>query len=289
MLDLDLGKKTFTKIDLTRQVNVPIVGVTLSNSGFILCLTGSAVWSYDPARVKCQKVCDAPDGVAFQEIAYDPLTGDLLLTGMRHAPDGEMGEPEIYSLPKNESTLVHVSTRYGTVVGNPVFSADGALFFDFDGDLWTGYIEKNDDNGDGPARTLDAYRCAPLAALMEENTSPASTGLDDIAVTRHWIYARYARMGGSGWGSTIRFRRPVTEAQQLPNPEGMDWKELQRICDSVEQVGNDSRPCAFICASRDGSLVLYMNPYAGSDDVNLVRDEKTAETLTFKGLSKLFN
>ena len=160
------------------------------------------------------------------------------------------------------------------------------------GDLWVGFIENDDASEGGPTHTLNAYRCAPLAQLVEENTSPASTGLHDVAVTDRFVYARYARMGGSGWGATIRFQRPppIQKAndggRELPSVDERDWKPLQRICGSVEQLADS--PCAFLCVSTDRSLVFFANPYSGSDAISIVHHDGKPVTTEIKGLAVFF-
>ena len=289
LIDIDLAKKTFTRIDLSKSIPAPIQALSLSNAGFILCASAQAIWSYDPKTSVTRKICDAPNSVTLSDIAYDPSSGQILAVG--HAANASQS---LLCLDKNGSALKQIYARYGATVSFPVFSADGDLFFVDRGDLWTGFIERDDDAGGGPARTLVAYRCAPIAHLIEENTSPASTGLHHIAVTAHSIYAQYSRMSGSGWGSTIHFIRPprlpssASQGREEPpvNPQG--WATFKPILSSIQEIGA-SNLCNFLCASHDQSLVLLAYPYTGSDKLLLIRNATPPQPIEIKGLANAFN
>jgi hypothetical protein len=137
-----------------------------------------------------------------------------------------------------------------------------------------------------------AYRCAPLAFLIEENCSPPSTGLRQIALSSDWVYACHARMGGSGWGSVIRFKRPPLLKKSndgnraTPSPDRMDWNALKQIVGSVEELADE--PCEYLCSSWDGSLIFFANPYHGSYDVFLIRKDGKPEAVTIQSLADLF-
>ncbi len=295
LVDIDLAAKSWRTIGIDLPArDRAIQGVTLSNAGFILCATSHAVWSFDPSNGKCAKVCDAPQGVTFQDIAYDPTTEIILTVAVVDEEDGRYGaekEASAFCLLKGAKEPADVRIRYGTKVGHPVFTADGTLFFECSGDLWMGCIYDGNNDLDDPALALDAYRCAPFASLIEQDITPPSTGLEEIAVTGRFVYARYARMGGSGWGSMVRFQRPPPfsrdsdGARQLPYEQ--DWKGLERRVASVESIAPTYY--RFLCASRDGSLVFYADPfnYTGHfnpDDVFLVKHDGTPVPIEIKGL-----
>jgi hypothetical protein len=270
LIDIDLAAKSWR---LTNSDLPKIKGVTLSNAGLILCACSDSIWSLDPSNGKCAKVCDAPKGVTLRDIAYDPKTEMILTVGTTGSEDinyGAEGEASAFCLIKGARELTRARSRYGTNVGHPVFSADGTLFFECLGDLWMGSIYNGNDDVNDPALDLDAYRCAPLASIIEENITPPSTGINDIAVSRGFIYARYVRMGGSGWGETLRFLRPPPLPQDTdydPAPAGdPDWKGLARLFASVKYV--NPLPFKYLCASRDGSLIFYAGPYHYREHLN---------------------
>jgi len=288
LVDIDLAKQTCRNILLSSTEIGEIQGVTLSNSGAVLFTTTNAVWSYDPATSKTVKLCNAPDNISLNDLAYNPATDQILVTGAA-APDPYSSEqPVILCLQKDGKQFANVRARYGARVDSPVFTADGTLFFTCVGDLWMGYIQAGDSDSNTRDLDLTAYRCAPLASLIDENTSPPSTGLHDIALSQHSVYAKYYRMGGSGWGSTLRFKRPAPlsgddgDDDRLPSVGSTDWKALQRIIDSVQVL--DDNPCSILCASRDGSLVFYYNSHPMPGDIHLIHHDGKPAILHIKGL-----
>jgi hypothetical protein len=295
LVEIDLGAATCREVDLAPAITEPVEGITLSNSGFVLCLTSDALWSYNPATSKCVNVCKAPSGVDLQDIAYDPKTGEILAVGTQKTGSSDGSHWSILCLPKNANQFQDVGTRYDTAVGHPVFSADGTLFFvDDHADLWEGVLAKEDRQYDGPPWSLVAYRWAPLAFLIEENTSPPSTGLRDIAVSQHCVYANYARLGGSGWGAVLRMDRPKSLATydsgdwSVSDANEHDWKNFKAVFDSVEELSDN--PGAYLCASMDGSTTIFADPYDDdeSDKVYLIKDDSKPEPIEIKGLSACF-
>lgn len=131
---------------------------------------------------------------------------------------------------------------------------------------------------------LEARRFAPVASLETQNTTSGSTGLLEIAVGKHFIYGNYARMGGSGWGAVIRLLRSVPsnkdgdKKRQTPGDNG---KEAIPVLQSIETVSD--QPCHHLGASRDGSLVFYIQ----RGDPFLIRDDGKPDKLTIDGLSNL--
>jgi hypothetical protein len=287
LVDLDLQGRACGMVDLGKSFKEPVKGVTLSNTGFILCATKAAIWVYDPATAKCIKVCDAPKGFEMDDIAYDASIGDIYCTARQKEVSGQL-----YCWPKGGNKWEHVYNRYDSGVYHPVFSAEGGLYFVVDGDLWAGFIGKEPkDSETGLYATVNAYRCAPLASMITENTSPASSGLHSVSLTQHSIYAEYSRMGGSGWGAVVRFKKPVAftvtngERDDPPVNEG-DWKDVQAIFASIEVISDT--PCDTLCTSPDGLVTVYTNADSRSDSkVFIVQGDGKPDTVEFKGLADL--
>jgi hypothetical protein len=107
------------------------------------------------------------------------------------------------------------------------FSASGEMFFAAYGDLWRGEIEKEDFDNE-THYSVTAYRCAPLATLEIENSTPSQIGVQEIGVARNEIYVELARMGGSGDGWFARLARPV--------PKRTDDGSLDVIYDPAERL-----------------------------------------------------
>jgi hypothetical protein len=97
-----------------------------------------------------------------------------------------------------------------------------------------------------------------------------------------------ARLGGSGWGTVIRFHRPkalatLDDGDWSVPVDGMGPKDFQAILGSVEQLAAD--PAEFLCASRDGSLVFFASPLKPSDEVSLVKGDGKPRAIEIKGLA----
>jgi hypothetical protein len=301
LIDINLGQNTCRAIDLRKTLGERVRNITLSNAGFVLCATKSAVWAYDPDKEHCVKVLGAPKAVELIGLGYDPAQEIILAAGR-----GSHGQ-ELFCLPKNGDHWIPVYNRRCPSVDYPTFSDDGTLYFASRGDLWTGFVEKQTEptapalNAYPKARgnsaewpksisvaALVAYRCAPVAYLETQNTTPDSTGLHSLAVSKHFVYGDYSRLGGSGWGSLIRCKRPApfkTENDQREIPAGSTTKgdPTVEILQSVEMVSEDV--CFDLCASRDGSLVFYTTRGGKSF---LIKDDGKPESLAISGLEDLF-
>ena len=295
LIDINLKQNNCSGIDLRETFGERVRNIALSNSDFILCATKSAVWSYDPAKSKCVKVLDAPKDTELVELGYDS-SQEIVLAACR----GAQGQ-ELFCLPKNGDQWIPVYNRRSPQVDFPVFSEDGALYFASHGDLWAGFLEKQTDptlpalsahpevrgNSDGWPKSitlaaLDAYRFAPVAFLETANTTSNSTGLKHLAVSKHFVYGDYSRMGGSGWGSLIRCKRAAPlktehEAREIPG-----GREAIAVLESVETV--NEKECLYLCASRDGSLVFYMCHGCKSF---LIKNDGRPKSLAVSGLEGL--
>ena len=287
LVDLDLEKNACRKIDISQFANEPIEGVTASKTGLIICATDDAVWSYNPSNEQCVKVCDGLKDEALKDVAYDPKSDGLVVIAyLNKNKDGYYQDSEMRYLPKGENKLQSVWNRYDNYaawINYPVFGSNGNLYFISRGDLWEGSVEKDDKDmaQEGRYGSLMATRKVPLAQLITENTSPASTGLIAIAISKEEIYGNDSRMGGSGWGSVIRFGNPSL----IKGPD--DWKKLGKVFISIETLRDD--PCAFLCSSLDETLVFFARPYFGTDKdkVFLVKENGKAAPVIFKGLADL--
>jgi hypothetical protein len=176
------GKAALREIKLSNQTsgtiplpqlpqNDALVGITRSEWDKIPLLTRKSVWAFDPRSGRTGKVRDAPKNENFWRIAYDPKSRQVFVT----ADDGLF-------LLKNGRELVSVNVRRHPGISCPVFTSSGEMFFAEDGDLWHGRIEVEDNH-----YSLSAYRYAPLAAPETAPTTPAETGVTDIAVARDTI------------------------------------------------------------------------------------------------------
>ena len=296
LIDVDLEKKTAAAINFSNQTKEHLSDITLSNDGNILCATKTAVWLFDPIKRACEKVIDAPKDVEISAIAYDSSQSVLFSKcyGVKFQ--------ELFCLPDGAHDWIPVYNRRPPSVDSPVFADDGSLYFTSTGDLWSGHLKKQteptlpalnrysiqfDRNHwpkSIPVAELEASRFAPVASLETQNTTSDSTGLLEVAVSKRFIYGDYARMGGSGWGAVIRLARSVPsqkEGDKKPHPPGDNGKVSIPVLQSIETVSEE--PCHHLCASKDGSLIFYIQ----HGDTFLIKDEGKPEKLTIDGLSNL--
>jgi hypothetical protein len=196
---------------------------------------------------------DAPTGVSFWRIAYDPkMQRVFVTTDDREHPIFTFNDP---------AGLIPVRMRRHPYPSSLAFAASGELFFAAYGDLWCGEVrtDKIDEQDDF---SIAAYRCAPLATLETQNTTPAEIGVADIGVNRDTVYLQLSRMGGSGDGWFARLPRPSVKRDTEGEIE-MFYQPKERVpiylkaLHSLEILGEDSR-AGSICVSLDGTRVHYV-------------------------------
>jgi hypothetical protein len=169
-------------------------------------------------------------------------------------------EHPIFTL-NDPAELIPVRMRRHPYPSSLAFAAIGELFFAAYGDLWCGEIrtDKIDEQDDF---SIAAYRCAPLATLETQNTTPAEIGVADIGVNRDTVYLQLSRMGGSGDGWFARLPRPSVKRDTEGEME-MFYQPKERVpiylkaLHSLEILGEDSR-AGSICVSLDGTRVHYV-------------------------------
>ncbi len=273
LIDINLSKHTCRSLDLGKWFSEGIKGITPSDSSTIYCATEKAVWAYKPEENTCTKFCDSPGGELL-DVAFNPKTKQVI--GLCYVDK----EPVLHVLPNDDATHDCITNRYSGYarVASLQFAADGTVFFHSFGDLWQANIGTSG---------LAGYRFAPIADLITENTSPASTGIRSIAIGRTHIYACDARMGGSGWGSVIRIKRPAP----IPNPDGeyepgstskAVIQELQSVETVLDQVAWN------LCSSQDDGLI-FITTGTGlkKSQVYLVKDEQKPKAVKIDGLADL--
>jgi len=252
--EIDLNKKTIRKILLTQlDASDPLRGITCTNKNRFFCTTAKAVWSFEPESERLSKIRDAPTGVSFWRIAYDPKIQRIFVTtDDREHPIFTFNDPAEWT---------PVRMRRHPYPSSLAFAANGELFFAAYGDLWCGEIrtDKIDEQDDF---SIAAYRCAPLATLETQNTTPAEIGVADIGVTRDTVYLQLSRMGGSGDGWFARLPRPSVKRDTEGEME-MFYQPKERLpiylkaLHSLETLGEDSR-AGSIGVSLDGTRVHYV-------------------------------
>jgi hypothetical protein len=184
--EVDLNKKTIRKILLTQlDASDSLRGITCTSKNRFFCTTTKAVWSFEPESERLTKIRDGPTGVSFWRIAYDPKMQRIFVT-----TDDRKDPMFTFNKPGGWSP---VRMRRHPYPSSLVFAANGELFFAASGDLWRGEIRTDKINGQD-SFSVAAYRCAPLATLETQNTTPAEIGVVDIGVNRDTVYLQLSRM-----------------------------------------------------------------------------------------------
>jgi hypothetical protein len=252
--EIDLNKKTIRKILLTQlESSDSLRGITCTDKNRFFCTTAKAVWSFKPESGRLTKIQDAPTDASFWQIAYDPKMQRLFVTT-------DDREHPVFTF-KNPGEWIPVRMRRHPYPSCLAFAANGELFFAAYGDLWCGEIQTDKIEGQDDF-SIAAYRCAPLATLETQNTSPAEIGVADIGVNRDTVYLQLSRMGGSGDGWFARLPRPSVKRDTEGEME-MFYQPKERLpiylkaLHSLEILGEDSR-AGSICVSLDATRVHYV-------------------------------
>lgn len=252
--EIDLNKKTTRKILLTQlDSSDGLRGITCTHKNRFFCTNAKAVWSFEPGSGRLTKIRDAPTGVSFWQIAYDPKMQRVFVT---------TDDREHPVLMFNDSAeWIPVRMRRHPFPSSLVFAGDGELFFAAYGDLWCGEIQ-TDKVDEQDYFSIAAYRCAPLATLETQNTTPAEIGVADIGVTRDVAYVQLSRMGGSGDGWFAKLPRPKVKRDaegeiEIPYEPKERLPIYEKALHSLEILGEDSR-AGYICVSSDETRVHYV-------------------------------
>jgi hypothetical protein len=252
--EIDLNKKTTRKILLTQlETSDSLRGIICTQKNGFFCTTAKAVWSLEPESGKLTKIHDAPTEISFWRIAYDPKMQRVFVTT-------DDRENPVFTF-KDPREWISVRMRRHPYPSCLAFAANGELFFAAYGDLWCGEIQI-DKADDQDYFSIAAYRCAPLATLETQNTTPAEIGVADIGVNRDTVYLQLSRMGGSGDGWFARLPRPSIK-RDTEGEMDMFYQPKERLpiylkaLRSLEILGEDSR-AGFICVSLDGTRVHYV-------------------------------
>ncbi len=252
--EIDLKQKTSRKILLAQLgPSDSLRGVACTEKNRLFCTSAKALWSFEPHSGQLTKIHDAPNGGSLWGIAYDPKTQRVFVTtDDREHPLFMFNDP---------TEWIPVRMRRHPYPSCLVFAANGELFFAAYGDLWRGEIQT--ENFDGQDHfSVTAYRCAPLATLETQNTTPAEIGVADVGVAHDTVYVQLSRMGGSGDGWFARLQRPKIKHDSEGELEvAYEPKErlpiYQKSLNSLEILGEDWR-AGSICVSPDETRVHYV-------------------------------
>lgn len=268
LFDIDIDKQSASKIDIGPQIeNEPIVGVATSNSGDLLVATANAAWSCNIDKKSCTKLCTAPEGIEFKELAYDPKGGGLLFVAneLNKGTEGDAKRGAFF-LPSETKKLQPVDLRQVAYLAGITFSEDGQLFFGTNGDLWQGFIRDSDYSGID-IRVLKAIRCCPLANLKTFHA--VDMPIDDIvqvAAAKDKLYGVVRDFVGA---KLARLNRPTQiDDDRFGDDEMGERLKFYRAEISSVEVLAGTTTMAYLAASLNGKCVFFTtgSPRFGSRD-----------------------
>ena len=214
--------------------------VAPGDPGNILFITAKNLWAFDPRSGRATKLCSAPAGSLFVEIAYDAKSHAAYVTTTENGP---------LFMVKNGRDLVPVNVRRHEQISCLAFSSEGELFYKESGDLWRGEIKSNEDS-----LSVEAERYA-LGRQLSRAAGPPE-GLDypvvNLAVARDGIYVQVwlYHNRGRGFGALLKLPLPAR------NAEAEKYSRMGQL--PVKNLGDTEYPVS-LGASPDGSRVYYKN------------------------------
>ncbi len=249
------------RLDLGKSVGaLRIIAVAHDGDASLLVLVEDGIWRIDPDTGAGHRLLTSDYPFAENsEIAFDPVTGGILIAHYSK----ERNDYSAQWVPKGASvqrSVRSVVTRGVRMVASPVFDPSGDLYFCDGGDIWRGRLVPDPDEEDFSTTDLQADRYAPVAMLQCGNWTPSSTGAQILCVAGPHIYAQVNRMGGSGWGTTVRLlkaEKPLSEDGKGAPGSLEDYGQMAaRALQSLEPLA-ESGGMRTLCASPDGTRVLF--------------------------------
>ena len=261
VLDIDLTNFTAEKLSLGVSTEVRAI---VNAPRALLFVTEKSLYRLPLPRGEVGKICDAPAGVLFDDVACNRAQHGILL--LCRTKDGR-DWPSFY-LKEQEQTPAPIVTRRVRALVGAVFDREGHLFFAAEGDLWEGSVELPSELDERPS--VEADRFAPVALRETANTTPNSTGARELAVAGRTVYAHMTRMGGSGWGEMISVRWPTEPKTE----KGNEWSSKSPVKANVESFKSalgaarfygSNKGASYLCGSPDGRKVLFATRYENDD------------------------
>jgi hypothetical protein len=266
VLDIDLTNLTTKTLSL--GVTTEVLGVA-NAPGALLFVTEKSLYRRSLPDGEVAKICDAPAGSYFEDVACNRAKHGILL--LCHTKD--FRDWPAYYLREQESKPTALVLRRVKALVGAVFDRDGHLFFASGGDLWEGGITTPSESEQEPP-AVEADRFAPVAILETANTTPNSTGARKLAVAGRTVYAQMTRMGGSGWGEMISVRwpgEPKTDEGKAPRTESpikLNIETFKSVLGAARFYGSN-QGASYLCNSPDGRKVFFATRY--EDEAHKVR------------------
>jgi hypothetical protein len=261
VLDVDLTNFTAEKLSLGVSTEVRAI---VNAPRALLFVTEKSLYRLPLPTGKPGKICDAPAGCLFDDVACNRAQHGILL--LCRTKDGR-DWPSFY-LKEQEQTPAPIVTRRVRALVGAVFNREGHLFFAAEGDLWEGSVEAPSELDERPS--VEAFRFAPVALRETANTTPNSTGARELAVAGRTVYAHMTRMGGSGWGEMISVSwppEPKTEESKessSKSPVRTNVESLKSALAAFRAYGSN-QGASYLCGSPDGRRIFFATRYENDD------------------------
>ena len=245
------------KVKLPLGVAEKVVAVAASAEDGWLLLTGDDVWRRPAGKTEFEHWLHCETTPKWVDFAVDSKSGNILLSVV----GDEKTIVQLYV--RAEKGLRNVRTRRVKRPSGFAFAPDGRVFFAHEGDLWGGEIELEEFEDEGETKrvaSLTASRIAPLADLETADTTPASTGVVDVAATRTHVFVQLRRIGGSGWGWIARIPRPGKLAGGAGESDGFT-RHLREISSTLAatRVLGANEGTSFLAAAPDGRVMYHLD------------------------------
>ena len=133
VLDIDLTDFTAKKLSLGVSTEVRAI---VNAPRALLFVTEKSLYRLPLPKGEVEKICDAPAGVLFDDVACNRAQHGILL--LCRTKDGR-DWPSFY-LKEQEQTPAPIVTRRVRALVGAVFDREGHLFFAAEGDLWEGSV-----------------------------------------------------------------------------------------------------------------------------------------------------
>ena len=274
VLDVDLINFTTTKFNL--GVSTEVQGIANAPRA-LLFVTDKSLYRLPLPSGEVAKICDAPAGSYFEDVACNRARHGILL--LCHTKD--FRDWPAYYLREQESKPTSLVLRRVKALVGAVFDRDGHLFFASGGDLWEGDITMPSEPGEEPP-AVDASRFGPVALLETANTTPGSTGARELAVAGRTVYARMGRMGGSGWGEIISVHwpgEPKSEDGKAPSIENGIKPNVETLKSALGpfRAYGPNPGASYLCGSPDGKKFSSLLAILMADALRFYLGDETGE------------
>ena len=205
-----------------------------------------------PKEQAWRKVWTPPEGESLLDVAADPKSGMVIFITTT-----EEGASSWWAMAGKDGKPGKVYNRRADGAENPVFDAEGNLYFTRDGDIWKGSVEAGD--VEEVPFVLCGARIWPLASLETSGGNSSGTGANGILPLKDHLLVERSRLGGSGWGQIVRVPNADAFDASLP----LKWDELEECSSS----------CSLALSPDGGRALVYIRTAARWFEVDMAKGD----------------